>query len=178
MPETRIFSLYVPIEKLKMEEIKTDAPISLIVHSPRYLTQPYIIYRKSPYELEISKYSKWDVSPNERVRELFKEVLTSKGMFKEVRTSNRILEGFYTLKIDLKKFERSEEENNFFADLLFEATLISPDVKELYRETISKRSKLDDRSFLSLAKGLSVDLEEGIEDVMKNLTKSLRMSHR
>ncbi len=176
MPETKIYSLYTPVERMSPENIKVDSPVSIIVHSPRYLSQPYIIYRKSPYELEISRYSKWDVPPDERIRELFKETLTSKGIFKGVRTSSRILEGFYNLKIDLKKFERSEEGNNFFADLLFETTLISPDGKEILRETISKRFKLDDRTFLSLAKGLSLCLDEAVKEVMSNLMKSLRIS--
>lgn len=178
MPETKIYSLYIPTKRISHENIRVDSPFSIVVHSPRYLSQPYIIYRKSPYELEISRYSKWDVSPEERIRELFRETIIYIGMFKDVRTSRRILEGFYNLKIELKKFERSEEENNFFADLLFEVILISPQGNELLRETISKRHKLDDRTFLSLAKGLSLCLEDGVKDVMNHLGRIFRVSHR
>jgi hypothetical protein len=50
---------------------------------------------------------------------------------------------------------------------------ITPESKELYRGRISKKVELDDQSFLSLAKGLSVALNEAIEEVEGNITKVL-----
>jgi hypothetical protein len=53
---------------------------------------------------------------------------------------------------------------------------ISPDGEELFQNTISKKSKLDDRTFLSLAKGLSSGLAEGVEEVTNSIKRSLKAS--
>jgi uncharacterized lipoprotein YmbA len=151
-----------------------DASIAIMINAPRYLTQPYIVYRKSLYQLEISRYSKWDVSPHERLREVFKDTLSSLQPFKEVRVMNMVPDGFYLLKINLKKFERSDTGNDSFGELVFDVNFISPDGKELYQNSISKRTKLEDRSFLSLAKGLSGSLVEGVEEVRDNIDRSLK----
>ena len=178
MPETRIYSLHVPIDKGETIKTKVEASIAIMIHSPRYLTQPYIVYRKSPYQLEISRYSKWDASPDERLREVFKDAVSSTRIFKEVRVTNIPPEGYYLLKIDLKKFERSDTGNGSFGELAFNVSFISPEGKELFQNTISKKSKLDDRTFLSLAKGLSITLTEGVEEVKNDIERSFPLGFR
>ena len=174
MPETRVYSLYPSMDREKATHPKGDASIVIMINSPRYLTQPYIVYRKSPYQLEISRYSKWEASPNEMLRGVFKDALFSTQRFKEVRTTDIVQDGFYSLKIDLKKFERSDMGNDSFGELVFDVQLLSPDGKELYQHSISKRTKLEDRTFLSLAKGLSGAVAEGVEEVKDNINKSLK----
>ncbi len=174
MPETRVYSLYLPSGRGTTIYPKGDASIVIVINSPRYLTQPYIVYRKSPYQLEISRYSKWEVSPNEVLREAFKDALSSIQRFKEVRAMNIVPDGFYLLEINLKKFERSDTGNDSFGELIFDVQLLSPDGKELCQNSISKRTKLEDRSFLSLSKGLSGALAEGIEEVRDNIDRSLK----
>jgi uncharacterized lipoprotein YmbA len=174
MPETRIYSLYVPIDSGKTIHTKVDASIAIMINSPRHLTQPYIVYRKSPYQLEISRYSRWDESPEKRLCEVFKEAVSSIGIFKEIRVTNSLPGGYYSLMINLKKFERSDTGNDSFGELVFDVQLLSPDGKELYQNSISKRTKLGDRSFLSLSKGLSGALAEGVEEVRENIDRSLK----
>jgi len=173
-PETRIYSLYVPMERGTRIHLKAEASLAIWIHSPRYLTQPYIVYRKSPYQLEISRYSKWDASPDEKLRELFKEALSSAQLFKEVRVVHAIPQDFYSLKINLKKFERSDEGNDSFGEILFDVSFISPGGKELYQDAISRKLKLDDRTFLSLAKGLSFALKGGVEEVKNHIDRVLK----
>ena len=182
IPETKIYSIYMTTPPLPpfsngeirmgVNEIDSTAEKSLIVmiNAPRYLSQAYIAYRNSPYQLEISRYSKWESPPNNMVREAFKTRIFSTGDFKEVRSSNIVPNGFYSLAINLKKFERYDEGNDFFGDLFFDVQLSSPDGKELYHQTISKHVKLDDETFLSLAKGLSAALSESIEEVSESIT--------
>jgi len=174
MPETRVYSLYLPLGRGTTIYPKGDASIVIVINSPRHLTQPYIVYRKSPYQLEISRYSKWEVSPNEMLREAFKDALSSIQRFKEVRAMNIVPDGFYLLEINLKKFERSDTGKDSFGELIFDVQLLSPDGKELFQNSISKRTKLEDRSFLSLSKGLSGALAEGIEEVRDNIDRSLK----
>jgi uncharacterized lipoprotein YmbA len=174
MPETRVFSLYLPFDRGKTIYPKGDASIAIMINSPRYLTQPYIVYRKSLYQLEISRYSKWDVSPHERLSEVFKDALSSVQPFKEIRVMNIVPDGFYSLKINLKRFERADMGNDSFSELVLDVSFISPEGKELYQNSISKRTKLEDRSFLSLAKVLSGALAEGVEEVRDNIDRFLK----
>ena len=174
MPETRVYSLYLSMDKEKTIPPKGDASIVIMINSPRYLTQPYIVYRKSPYQLEISRYSKWEASPNEMLRGVFKDALSSTQRFKEVRATDIVPDGFYSLKIDLKRFERSDMGNDSLGELVFDVQFLSPDGKELYQNSISKRTKLEDRTFLSLAKGLSGAVAEGVEKVKDDINQSLK----
>lgn len=186
MPETKIYSLnmsdtssssYSKSEKERLSDVtnvKADSSIMIHVSSPRYLSQAYIAYRSSPYQLEVSRYSKWESPPNFMLKEAFKDSLSSAGLFKEVRAANAVSEGFYLLDINLKRFERYDDGNDSFADLVFDVNLVSPDGMELYRSTVSKKVKLDERSFLSLARGLSGALSEGIGEVRKVVAGSLK----
>lgn len=169
--ETKIYSLNVPAEKATVNS-STDASIVIIVHTPRYLSQPYMAYRNSPYQLNISRYSKWDASPNDMLKEVFKDAISSTGLFKDVMLSNTTHVGGYSLRINLKRFERSNTESGPYGELLFDASLITPDNREIYRDTISKRVKLDDRSFLSLAQGLSTALAGGVDEVKRGIRLS------
>ena len=172
MPETRIFSLNMPAEK-KLSAVNSDATVAVVVSSPRYLTQPYIAYRTSPYQLAISRYAKWDSPPDEIVRDAFRDSLAS-TLFKDVRTSNFVPSGSYSLKIDLKRFERSDEGDLSFAEVAFDVSLLSPEGKNLYQNSVTKKIKIEDRSFLSLAKGLSSALGEGTEEVRGYIAKALK----
>jgi uncharacterized lipoprotein YmbA len=174
MPETRVYSLYLSMDREGTIYPKGDASIAVMINSPRYLTQPYIVYRKSPYQFEISRYSKWEASPNEMLRRVFKDTLSYTQRFKEVKAINIVPDGFYSLKINLKRFEKSDTGNDSFGELVFDVQLLSPDGKELYQHSISKRTKLEDRSFLSLAKGLSSALSEGVDEVRDNIDRSLK----
>ena len=173
MPETQIYSLHIPAGKVSANR-HSDASLAILIRSPRYLTQPYIAYRNSPYQLSISKYSKWDSSPDEMVSQAFKDSLSTSGLFREVRTSHVVPGGFYSLKINLKHCERVDEGSDSFGDLSFEATLLSPDGREIYQGNVTKRTKLEDKSFASLAKGLSSTLAEGVEEIRGNLKMALR----
>ena len=173
MPETRVYNLSLSVEWQRTIPPEGDASIVIMINSPRYLTQPYIVYRKSPYQLEISRYSKWEASPNEMLRRVFKDALSSAQRFKEVRAMNIVPDGFYSLKINLKRFERSDMGNDSFGEFVFDVQFISPEGKELYQNSISKRTRLEDRTFLSLAKGLSGAVAEGVDEVRDNIDWSL-----
>ncbi len=163
MPQTKIYSLVMKNES-RSAKPKTEASLDLVVRCPRYLSQPYIAYRTSPYQLEIARYSKWDSPPAEMVRESFRNALSATALFKEVRASNFVPPAFYSLEIDLKRFERSDDGDGSFADLSFDLGLLSPDGKMLYRGSFERKVKLDGRGFTSLAEALSHALSEGIEE--------------
>jgi len=175
MPDTKIYSLYVNTasEKSVQGEI-SDRSVAVLVNSSRYLSQSFIAYRTSPYELEISKYSKWEASPQEMFRVLAKNYLSSTGIFKEVRASNVVPEGFYTLEVDLKRFERDDRGTDSYGELTFDYSLYSPDGVMLYRGSISKEVKLESKTFLNLAKGLSSMLEQTVKEVAETTKQNIR----
>ncbi len=125
-----------------------------VMDAERYLKQPYIAYRNSPYQLEISKYSKWESSPYRLVGKEFQSALASAGLFKAVKVSRISPEGYYQLKINLKKFERTDEGNGLFGTLVFDVDLFSPEGEVLYSGTVSKKEKLGSSNFTELARGL------------------------
>jgi uncharacterized lipoprotein YmbA len=138
--------------------------ITLRVQSPRYLAQPYIAHRISPYQLDISRYAKWDSAPVDMVREIFKDSLSV--VCQDVRTSNFAPEGSLVLNINLKRFERVEDS---YAELAFDAELYSPEGKELYHIQKQKKVQLDTNDFAGVAKGLSSALNESVKEVLAGL---------
>lgn len=181
MPETQIYSLNMTdapssfsADRAKTVGAKSDMSLAVLINSPRYLAQPYIAYRTSPYQLVVSRYSKWDAPPDEMVRQAFGDKLSSSGFFKHVRTSSVVPGGFYSLKINLKQFDRLDEGDTAFGELAFSVSLLSPEGKELYQGAFTKKVKLENRNFASLAKALSGSLAEGMEEIKANVEKSLK----
>lgn len=180
MPETKIYSIYLPapsaappdIRKVSADETNTRS-IVILMNCPRYLAQPYIAYRNSPYQLEISRYSKWESPPGDIVKEAFKNYLSSSGVFKEVRASGVVPRGFYSFEINLKKFERYDQGNDSYGEVGYDIKVYSPESKELYRATVLKKVKLDNKTFLSLAQVLSSALSESIKEVTGSLDEAV-----
>ncbi|MDP2157535.1 MAG: ABC-type transport auxiliary lipoprotein family protein [Nitrospirota bacterium] len=163
MPETRIYSLHLPADNNKTQARK-QAMITLRVQSPRYLAQPYIAHRLSPYQLDISRYAKWDSAPVEMVREIFRDSLS--GVYQDVRASNFSAEGSLVLSINLKRFERVDDS---YAELAFDAVLYSAEGKELYRAEEQKKVQIDTKDPAGVAKGLSAALSESVKVVLAGL---------
>lgn len=163
MPETKIYSLHLPGDNNKAQ-VRKQAMITLRVQSPRYLAQPYIAHRISPYQLDISRYAKWDSAPVEMVREILSDSLS--GVYQDVKASNLAAEGSFVLNINLKRFERVEES---YAELAFDAVLYSPEGKELYRIEERKKVQLDTKDPAGAAKGLSAALSESVREVLAGL---------
>jgi ABC-type uncharacterized transport system auxiliary subunit len=172
MPETKIYNLDIRVEEKTVHSTAEDSLV-IRIDVPRYLAQPYIAYRSSPYQMEISRYSKWDSSPKVMVSEGVRDSLFSTGLFKEVKILNIVPKGFYLLDMHLKRFERLDEGNKSFGELDLDVGFYTPESKEIYRGRISRKVHLEDKSFLSLAKGLSEALNEAIEELEDNITKVL-----
>jgi len=167
MPETRRYSLHLPADNNKAQARK-QATITLRVQSPRYLAQPYIAHRISLYQLDISRYSKWDSAPVEMVREIFRDSLS--GVYQDVRATNLALEGSFVLNINLKRFERVDDS---YAELAFDAVLYSPEGRELYRVEEQKKVQIDTKDSAGFAKGLSSALSESVREVLAGLASKI-----
>jgi ABC-type uncharacterized transport system auxiliary subunit len=179
MPDTKIYSLNLNAPEISspVKDGFSDKSLVIMVNAPRYLSQPYIAYRNSPYELEISRYSKWEASPQEMFKAALKNYLSAAGVFKEVRVSNVVPEGFYYIEIDIKKFERHDEGNDSYGELMFDCALYSSEEVRISGSTISKKIKLEDRTNLSLAKGLSNALDQAIKETIEAVMANQKTRH-
>lgn len=183
MPETQIYSLNMSDNispsvsggKGNPGEGKSDIFVAVLVDSPRYLSQPYIATRTSPYRLVISRYSKWDTPPDETVRQAFRDRLAYSGLFGSVRASNIVPEGYYSLKIYLARFDGVDEGDSSFGELSFTFSLLSPEGKEIYLGAFKRKVKLEGRGFVDLARALSGALTEGTEEAGTNVEKFLKL---
>lgn len=167
MPETRIYSLHLPSNDIRAQ-VRKQAIITLRVQSPRYLAQPYIAHRMSAYQIEISRYAKWDATPVEMIREIFRESLSV--VYQDVRTSNYTPEGSFVLNINLKRFERVDDA---YAELAFDAVLYSAEGKEIQRIDLNKKVQLDVKDPAGVAKGLSAALSESVKEVLAGVSSRL-----
>jgi hypothetical protein len=104
------------------------------------------------------------------LRDAFKESLT-RTLFREVRTPGIHQEGIYLLNIDLIHFERRDEGDAFYAEVAFEATFHSPQGNILFQHGFERKTRLEDRSFAGLAKGLTLSLGEVINEVKGKLAE-------
>jgi uncharacterized lipoprotein YmbA len=172
MPDTRIYSLSLPPMN-EMTHAGGTASVNVLLHAPRYLDQPYIAYRISPYELEVSNASRWDASPADMVKQAVRDSLSFSGSFEAVTTSPLTPQGFYRCEISLRRFERFDNGRDSFGEMDFQITFLSPKGEVLYRGSLSREEKLDDRSFASLAKSLSGALSQGVEEAKTGIIKSL-----
>ncbi len=172
MSDTKIYSLALPPAK-EMSHTGPVASVNVLVNAPRYLDQPYIAYRTSRYELEISNASRWDSSPADMVKEAIKNSLSLSGFFAAVRTTAVTPPGFYRCEVNLRRFERLDKGDDSFGELDFGIVFLSPEGGILYSGSFSKEGKLDDKSFLSLAKFLSEALSQGLEEARAAIIKSI-----
>lgn len=178
MPETRIYSLNLTDKGMQTKSNTAAVPsLAISLDSPQHLSQPYIVYRNSPYQLTVSKYSRWDAPPDKIVRDALKDFLYSTGHFREIRTLGSAPSGFHYIRLILKRFERTDSGESSTGELVFDIALFSPDDREIYRSTTSRKVSLDDRTFQALAKGLSSALSEGIKDAGEGLIKAIAAAH-
>ncbi|NJD55956.1 MAG: membrane integrity-associated transporter subunit PqiC [Nitrospirae bacterium] len=160
MPETKIYSLYVPAESGSAQSGK-QGMVTLRVQSPRYLAQPYIAHRLSPYQLEISGYAKWESPPADMVRDIFQDALAAR--FQQVRVSHAAAAGSVALTVNLKRFERVDES---YGELELDAEISAADGKNIRRMTVRRKVQLETKDYAGLAKALSSALSEAVREVI------------
>lgn len=173
MKETRTYSIYVPSENTAVSQGTPLKSIALQIHSEDYLNQPYIVERTSPFELDISRYSKWESSPYRIVRREFVRSLSSTGRFKVVKATSSTPKDFYILSIELRQFELLKKEGRSFSSLAMDVALRSPDGAELYNSMILKEKVLIENDSRALAEGLSALLTEALEECREAITDNL-----
>jgi uncharacterized lipoprotein YmbA len=163
VPRTGIYTIDLPGAE-RLQGSAAGAPdLAIEVSSPRYLEQAFIAQRTSPYSLDISRYSKWDMAPDKLAEWAFKEALSKTGRFRKVETYSAAPRGHHELDVTLRNFELLDEGGASYALFSIEVVLSSPGEELLYSESFSKKTMLSERSFKDLARELSLALEEALK---------------
>lgn len=168
MPETRIYSLNMLAERPAQPEAPRSSSVAVSVQANRYLAQPYIAHRVSPYQLDLSRYAKWEASPADMVRDSMRDALIPS--FRDVRAGSAVSTGFYTLQINLKRFEMN---GSAAAELAMDIQVIAPDGREVFRRSIAKLANLGGSDYVNLAKGMSAMLGETVAEIKTDLLKAI-----
>lgn len=168
MPETKIYSLYVPPDSGSAQPGK-QGMVTLRVQSPRYLAQPYIAHRLSPYQIEISGYAKWDSPPADMVRDIFHDALAAR--FQRVRVSPAIAAGSVVLMVNLKRFERVDDS---YGELELDAEISAADGSDIRRMTVRRKEQLETKDYAGLAKALSSALSDAVREVVAATGSSMK----
>ncbi|HIJ59041.1 MAG TPA: hypothetical protein HPP56_00280 [Nitrospirae bacterium] len=166
--EIKIYSIYMPIQEEILQSLKQQEILFLVVRSPKHLDQPYIIYRSSPFELNISSYAKWEATPLDIIRHNIVEILYSQRIYKEVKTLRpQVNEKTEVMIVDLKDFSRYDEDKVSYALLHFSVLLKDKDNKEIFIKDFKIKEKLNDKTYLSLARGMSQAITKTLQEVAK-----------
>lgn len=173
MPETRTYSLNMGDSASLAQPINVPVSLSVSVESPRYLDQPYIVSRTSPYQLDLSRYARWESSPADMTRDAFRDGF---GPFvSAIRLSRIRLSGHHTLQVTLRRFELFRSPEGPRAHLAMDIQAFSPDGVELYQRSIEELAPIpagDD--YISLAKGLSDMLAASVARIRTDLLPLLK----
>lgn len=102
-------------------------------------------------------------------KEAFSDALYSRGISKEVKTLHVIPAGYYAVDIKLRRFERTDSGNDSFGEVDFDVNVLSPEGRELYRKTISRKVGLERKDNLNLAKSLSAAFSEAVDEAMTGI---------
>jgi ABC-type uncharacterized transport system auxiliary subunit len=175
MSETKIYNLYMPQNENTPVKSASKHKLAILIDAPRHLSQPYISSRTSPYQIVISKYSKWDASPSEILKNAVLENMNSLGLFGEIRFPTIAPQGFYALKLTLKSFERNDFTAVPTGEIFFTAFLYAPDGTEVYRNVFAQKLTLENKNFDSLAKGLSAALTDCMKELRNGLINSVTL---
>ena len=179
IPETKIYDLHLDdSEKIKnIPYRKTDASIAVHVKAPSYLSQPYIVTRTSPYQIQISKTAKWESPPKRFIRQGLKDILSGLSYFEHVSLSQTQPEGYYWLAVDLKRFELVDKEEGFWGELCMDVSLFDHEMNRLFMSTIAKKKQLGTKDFRNLAHVLSTFLTEGLEEIKVDVMQYVQNQH-
>lgn len=169
-PETRIYSIHIPRPDI-VAPLAKAVPLAISLEAPRHLSQPYITTRTSPYEVELSRSSKWESSPEVMVREELVRTFAAMPAFSDVRLASRPPSGYYLLKVTLQRFERIQEKGDYLAEFAADVSISFPDTAEMNRLFIVRRIPVRDAGYAALAEGLSTALSQGMADI-SSLVKS------
>ncbi|QWR77465.1 ABC-type transport auxiliary lipoprotein family protein [Candidatus Magnetomonas plexicatena] len=171
--QNKIYSLNISSFENVSTTGVTDVSLGILVTAPKYLSQPYLSHRSTPYELTTELYSKWEAPPVKMISENFRNALYDLTFFKDVRILTVQRRDYYCLKINLRRFERFNYNTPLQGVVEFDYDLFTPDDKNILHGVFSQKSPLSDKSFTALAESLSIALKDALTQIVPKVKEEI-----
>ncbi|MCX8068986.1 MAG: ABC-type transport auxiliary lipoprotein family protein [Thermodesulfovibrionales bacterium] len=178
---TKIYTISLDSQLFTQHENKIKNTVSpkstnnvfIQVTASRHLRQTFIIDRTSEYEMIQSLHAKWELPPDELIKDTLSETLLKNGLFENVNYVKSASESSYNLKVDLKDFSRTRQNDVYLASLSLKLLLKSPNGNVVYQKTITKKLPCKNKSYHALAEAMSTTLSTVYNEIVNDLHTSI-----
>jgi uncharacterized lipoprotein YmbA len=160
----------------------TEAPLSVTLGVARVAAaEPYrqerIIYRTSPYEVQLYGGERWESSPADMVGQALLDRLRRSGLFRRVVVWRRG-EADARLEVRLRRFEEVDESDGWYGVVELEYEVIDGDGKSLFRGVSDQRLRAESRSVDGVVRALSRGLSTSLDEVTAQTAGAIKAAHR
>lgn len=172
--QSKIYTIPQSYE-FKTKSVSTNASVFLHVKAGKQLRQTYIIDKTSPYEMTHALHAKWEIPPDELIRDYLAQALVKSELFKDIKSVRSALnERDFELLVELRDFCRLTETSKFYASLILDITLKTAQGKVLLQKSYAKKQVLKDNTYYSLTEAMTQILRETINsEILTDLQKTV-----
>jgi uncharacterized lipoprotein YmbA len=147
------------------------------VAAPEPYRQERILYRTSPYEVQLYGADRWESSPVDMVGHALLERLRRSGLFRRVVPWRRG-EADVRLEVRLRRFEEVDEADGWYGVVELEYEVVDGDGKSLLRGGSDQRVRAEAHTVDGVVRALSRGLAVSLDEVTVQTAAAIKAAHR
>ena len=147
------------------------------VAAPEPYRQERIIYRTSPYEVQMYGADRWESSPVDMVGHALLERLRRSGLFRRV-VPWRAGDADVRLDVRLRRFEEVDEADAWYGVVELEYEVVAGDGTSLLRGGSDQRVRAEARTVDGVVRALSHGLAVSLDEVTAQTAGAIRTARR
>ena len=147
------------------------------VAAPEPYRQERILYRTSPYEVQLYGADRWESSPVDMVGHALLERLRRSGLFRRVVPWRRG-EADVRLEVRLRRFEEVDEADGWYGVVELEYEVVDGDGKSLLRGGSDQRVRAEAHTVDGVVRALSRGLAVSLDEVTVQTVAAIKAAHR
>ena len=147
------------------------------VAAPEPYRQERIIYRTSPYEVQLYGSDRWESSPVDMVGQALLDRLRRSGLFRRVVPWRRG-EADVRLEVRLRRFEEVDEADAWYGVVELEYEVVDGDGKGLLRGVSDQRVRAEAHTVDGVVRALSRGLAVSLDEVTVQTAAAIKAAHR
>jgi len=147
------------------------------VAAPEPYRQERILYRTSPYEVQLYGADRWESSPVDMVGHALLERLRRSGLFRRVVPWRRG-EADVRLEVRLRRFEEVDEADGWYGVVELEYEVVDGDGKSLLRGGSDQRVRAEAHTVDGVVRALSRGLAVSLDEVTVQTAEAIKATHR
>jgi ABC-type uncharacterized transport system auxiliary subunit len=147
------------------------------VAAPEPYRQERILYRTSPYEVQLYGADRWESSPVDMVGHALLERLRRSGLFRRVVPWRRG-EADVRLEVRLRRFEEVDEADGWYGVVELEYEVVDGDGKSLLRGGSDQRVRAEAHTVNGVVRALSRGLAVSLDEVTVQTAAAIKAAHR